>query len=193
LQLDKGLNNGIDLSGELEQRFGEDGFQFDRTMFTLAGDYDLGKYLNLETGGRIFLKKFPEEPIRTLYRYHLDGTGQLQNSRVRLSLRSRFQYIFEGFSNLGDPDRSRLVSRQRFRADYHPFGTRVELAASLESWFLHGGEEGAEFRQVRYSGNFRYNLTFKSDFTFRYILEDEYNRKNPVRKHILLFGYAYRL
>ena len=139
------------------------------------------------------MKKYPEESIKTLYRYHLDGTGQVEWNRVKLSIRARFQYVFEGFSSFGDLDRNRLVTRQRIRADYHPFGTRLELAVSLESWFLHGDSDGTEFRQVRYSGIFQYNLDFRSGLTLRYILEDEYNRKNPVLKHILLFGYAYRL
>ena len=51
-ELNKGLKNGIGLSGELEQRFNQNSLQYDRTLLTISGDYDLKDYLSVEGGFR---------------------------------------------------------------------------------------------------------------------------------------------
>jgi hypothetical protein len=46
---------------------------------------------------------------------------------------------------------------------------------------------------MRYSGGVEYALNFSSSLTLRYILEDEFNVKDPLQSHILLAGFAYTL
>ncbi len=193
LKLEKGFDSGIGLRGEAEQRFGQDGFQFERTLFTLAGDRDLGDHMNLETGSRIFFTRDPERSLNTWYRHHLDLAGRWDISRLRLLVRGRIQYIIGDWTQFADLEENKLTTRQRFRVRYHPFGTRLEISASLESWFRHGDGAGIEFWQIRYAGDLLYHLNFRSSLTFGYILEDEYNRNNPGRRHIVVFGYAYRI
>ncbi len=193
LSLDKGLGKGIDLSGELEQRFRNNSLQYDRTLVTLAGDYDFRDYLNVAAGMRAVLVSNRELQLRTKYRIHVDLTGSHSLGGVDLSLRARLQYGFEEIFNTGVSGNNKFVNRFRLKASYHIFGTRFGGFATLESYHLFSDQRGVLFYKMRYSAGAQFDLDFRSQFTLRYILEDEFNVRNPLQSHILLFGYAYKL
>jgi len=46
---------------------------------------------------------------------------------------------------------------------------------------------------MRYSGGVEYALNFSSSLTLRYMLEDEFNMKDPLQSRILLAGFAHTL
>ena len=192
-EVDKGLKNGIDLSAEFEQRFKSNSTRYDRTLVTLVAEYDLKNYLSTAGGLRFLLASDNESRVRPRYRIHTDATGSYSLYDVALSLRVRFQYGFEEMIYSNDISDNSFVNRYRLKAAHHFFGTRIGVSASLESWGVFGSNDGRFFKRVRYVAGASYDLNFRSEFSLRFILEDEFNQVNPLTSHILVFGYSHSL
>jgi len=193
LNLDKGLSNGVDLSGEVEQRFRNNSLQYDRTMVTVAGDYDIKDYLNLAAGARALLSSDRELVLNTRYRLHMDVTGRYPLSRFDLSLRIRLQYGFNDLFLQESSASNNLINRYRVKASYKIFGTKLGWFASIEGWHPYTDLPNRLFNNIRYSAGAAYALNFRSELGIRYILEDEFNVENPLQSHILVFSYSHNL
>jgi hypothetical protein len=123
------------------------------------------------------------------YRIHFQATGSYDISDFSFSLRTRLQYGFEDFLLFTDLRDNALVIRNRLKGQYHIFGTKFDLFATVESWHNLSKLPAPAFRNMRYSAGLRYGLNFTSAFSLRYIFEDEFNVNNPDRLHILLLSY----
>ena len=190
-EVGKGLKNGIDLSGEFEQRFTNNSAQYDRTQLTVSASYDPLKFLSTGGGIRFLTAADKDGDLHPGYRIHADASGKYTWSDVDFSLRVRFQYGFEEFFYFANFSDNAFVNRYRFKAAYHIFGTRFDVFASLEPWGLINKLDGRFFKKMRYSAGGTYLLNIQSEVGLRYILEDEFNRVNPLQLHILVFSYFY--
>ena len=191
--LDKNLSNGINLSGEVEQRFKNNSLQYDRSLVIVAGEYDIKDYLSMAAGFRAVLDSDKELQLNAKYRGHLDVTGKTSLSRFNLSLRARVQYVFEdNFDPVYLEDNS-LVNRNRLKVAHRIFGTRFNWFAAVESWHLLSNQASGLIYKMRYSAGAGYALNFRSELSIRYILEDEINVANPLQSHILVFGFSHSL
>ena len=192
-EADMGLKNGIDLSAEIEQRFQNYTTQFDRTLLTVAAEYDLSDYFSAAGGLRMLAVNDPESRVSTGFRIHADVKGNHSFSDVDLSLRIRFQYGFEEILYFNEFSNNSFVNRIRVKAAYHIFGTKLGIFGSMESWGLIARDTGRFFKRMRYSLGAEYSLNFRSEFNLRYIFEDEFNQPDPLQAHILVLGYSYAL
>ena len=192
-ELEKGMKNGIDLSGEFEQRFYNNSAQYDRTQLTLAASYDPLYYLGVGGGFRFLTAADKDGALQPGFRIHADGTGKYNEWGVDFSLRVRFQYGFEEFLYFTSFSDNAFVNRYRIKAAYHIFGSRFDVHASMEPWGLINNFDGRFFKKIRYTAGASYSLNFQSHLGLRYILEDEFNRVNPQQSHILVFSYFYKL
>jgi len=193
VELKKDLNKDITLFGELGQRFRNNSLQYDRTLVTIGAFYSPLDYLKTGGGVRFLMASDKEGVIMPKYRIHVDARGKYQLGGMDLSMRIRFQYGFEEFlyfTNVGD---NVLVSRIRFKADYHVYGTRLNLFAYVEPWGLLNNLNGRFFKKMRYSAGASYSLSLQSELSLRYMLEDEFNQSNPLQSHILYLGYSIKL
>ena len=186
------LKNDLTLGGELEQRFKENSLQFDRTLLTFGGDYDVLDYLNVAAGVRTIFITDPESRLYTRYRVHLDGTGKYSFNRTDLSLRLRFQYGFEDIFYIGYFSQNNFVSRQRLKLSHDFYGTRLGAMASLENWIRFTNPYGRPLYKIRVVAGAYYKLGRQSKMNLRYIYESEFNNANPLQVHVLALGYAYR-
>jgi hypothetical protein len=189
--LQKNLGDRFGISAELEQRFRNNSLQYDRTLVTLAGSYEINGYADVAGGVRAVAVSTRELGMQSKYRVHLDANGKYSISDVDLSLRIRFQYGFDDLLEVGYIRLNSLVNRNRLKAEHHLFGTRFTLFATVESWHLLSDVPSRLTYKMRYSAGVEYALNFLSDLTFRYILEDEFNVKDPLQSHILLLGFAH--
>ncbi len=187
------LKNDLKLSGELEQRFKENSLQFDRTLLTIAGDYDVLDYLNLAVGIRTIFITDPESRLYTRFRLHTDATGFYDFERTELSLRLRFQYGFEDIFYIGYFSENNFVSRQRIKVAHDFFGTRLGIFASLENWIRFDDRYGRPLYKIRLVAGTQYDLGRRSRISLRYIFENEFNNVNPFQIHVFALGYSYRL
>jgi len=192
LEVNKGLKNGFNLSGELEQRFRNNSLQYDRTLVTLAGEYNVKDYLSVSAGLRALLVSDREMQLNPRYRFHVEGTGRTTLSTFGLSYRLRLQYGFDDLLYLGNVLQNNLGVRNRLKVVYHIFGTRFGWFTTIESWHHIYDPSNRLFYKMRYSAGARFTLNFRSEFSLRYILEDEFNVTNPFQSHIL-FGYSHTL
>ncbi len=191
LELDKELTSNLNLEGELEQRFKNNSLQYSRTLLTVAVSHDLMDFLRVGGGARTTFLMDGEQQMHARYRVHLDLTGRHDLSGFGLSLRSRLQYGFEELLAISDFRLNSLVNRNKLRGIYHIFGTKFDCFASLESWHGSGTESQWITYAMRYSAGLRYSPTFRSSFSLRYILEDEFNLPEPQQFHIVVLAYAY--
>jgi hypothetical protein len=120
-------------------------------------------------------------------------TGNHEVAGIDLSLRCRLQYGFDDLLDLGLVHLNNLVNRNRLKARYHIFGTRISLAASVESWHLLNDVPSRLTYKMRYTAEVEYALSFVSSLSLRYILEDEFHVKDPLQSHILVVGYQHQL
>lgn len=192
-EVSKGLQNGIKLSGELEQRFDNNSLYYDRTQITLSASYFPLEYLKTSGGVRFLTAMDKEGSLEPGYRLHADASGRYSRWGVDFSLRFRIQYGFEEFIYFATLDDNAFVNRYRLKAAYHIFGTRFDVFAFLEPWGLVNNLNGRYFKKMRYSAGGTYNLNFQSRVGIRYILEDEFNRIYPMQSHIFVFSYFYNL
>ncbi len=190
--IDKGLKNGIDLSAEIEQRFENNSLQYDRSLVTIAGEIDIGEYLNVAAGVRAYMAANKESQLNAKYRIQADATGLHTLFGIDVSLRARFQYGFEDVFNSGRIADYSFANRYRLKVENRIFGTRFEWFGSVESWHIFSGRPGF-FHKMRFSAGIEYNLNFRSQFGIRYLLEDEFNVVNPLQSHILVFGFSHSL
>jgi hypothetical protein len=193
LSVDKDLKNGFEISGELEQRFRNNSLQYDRTLVTLAGSYDIRNFLQLSAGVRAVAVADREIRLHDQYRIHADALGRYSFSGLDLSLRIRMQYGFEDVPDMGYFSLNNLVNRNRLKLDHHIFGTRMGLFASIETWHLLNQGPSRLTYKMRYSVGLDYDLSFVSRLTLRYILEDEFNVRNPLQSHVFLVGFSHTL
>lgn len=189
LELNKKISSRLDLSGELEQRFKNNSLQYSRTLLTLGASYELSDYISLAGAARTVFVMDGEQQMHTRYRLHLDGTGAYDLSGFDLSLRIRFQYGFEDMLAWSYFSLNALVNRNRLKVAHHIFGTRFGWFASVESWHGSIRESGWRTFGMRYSAGARFSPNFKSRFSLRYILEDEFNVVNPGLLHVVVLGY----
>lgn len=187
------LKNNLKLSGELEQRFKENTLQFDRTLLTLGGEYNVLDYLNLAAGIRTIFITDPESRLHTRFRIHTDATGRYDFDRTKLSFRLRFQYGFEDIFFIGYFRENNFVSRQRIKAAHDFFGTHLGIFGSLENWIRFDDRYGRPLYKIRLVAGTQYNLGRQSRISLRYIFENEFNSVNPLQIHVLALGYSYRL
>lgn len=192
LSMDGSLQNGINLSGEIEQRFSQASLHFDRTLFTVAGEYAVKDYLNVGAGFRTLVLQDRESRPHVRYRIHTDATGFHAFSSTELSLRLRFQYGFEDILYIGYFSQNNFISRQRLKVSHHIFGTRIGVLASLENWIRFNDPYGRPFFKIRFTAGAQYNLSMHSRIGIRYIFEHEFNRVYPTQYHILALSYSYR-
>ncbi len=192
-EIDKGLNNGIDLSLEVEQRFKNNSLQYDRTQLTLVGEYDITNYFSTDVGFRALLTTDRDLQLQRRYRMHVDATGSHSISVFDFSFRLRMQYGFDDYIFEGDLIDNNLVNRNRLKVEHHLFGSRLGFFATIESSHVISGNPDRLFYKMRYSAGAEYSLNFRSGFLVRYILEDEINVVYPLQSHILVFGYSYSL
>ena len=193
LEVDKGLKSGFNLSGELEQRFRNNSLQYDRTLVTLAGEYDVKDYLSVAAGLRALLVSDRELQLYPRYRMHVEATGRTSISAFNLSYRLRLQYGFDDLLYLGDVLMNNLGVRNRLKVTHHIFGTRLGWFATIESWHHLYNPSNRLFYKMRYSAGAQYTLNFRSELSLRYILEEEFNVTNPLQSHILVLGYSHIL
>lgn len=192
-EFDKGLKSGVDISAEIEQRLKNNSLSYDRTLLTLSADYKLTPYMNVEGGMRALLTYDRELNLQGRYRLHADATGSYTLSGVDLSLRIRGQYGFDDLDRIGALSDNTFINRNRVKADYHIFGTKLGIFASLESWHMLSGKPARRTYRIRYSAGVLYALNFRSEFSIRYILEDEFNIPDPLQSHILVIAYSHTL
>ena len=191
-QMSGRLKNDLKLTGELEQRFKENSLQFDRTLLTFAGDYDVLDYLNLAAGIRTIFITDPESRLHTRFRIHTDATGFYDFDRTELSFRLRFQYGFEDIFYIGYFSQNNFVSRQRIKVAHDFFGTRLGIFSSLENWIRFTDRYGRPLYKIRFVAGAKYGLGRQSEIRLRYIVENEFNSVNPYQVHVLALGYSYR-
>jgi hypothetical protein len=191
LKLNGGLNNGINLSGELEQRMAGNSFRFDRTMLTVSADYNPTDYLNVAGGFRTLFLTDRESRFYSRYRLHADAKAHRLFSRTDISFRLRFQYGFEDIQYIGYFSQNNFISRQRLKLSHAFFGTRLEAFGSLENWIRFNNIYGRPFYKIRASAGLNYSLSMQSTLSLRYILEQEFNSVVPVQTHVLALGYSY--
>lgn len=192
LEFSKNISPRLDLDGELEQRFKNNSLQYSRTLLSMGASYGLWDYIRLAGGARVIFVMDGEQQMNARYRFHMDGVGVYDLSGFDLSLRIRFQYGFDEFLAFRYFSFNELVNRNRLKLAHHIFGTRFDCFASVESW--HGSNWEALWRTfaMRYSAGTRFSLNFRSRFSLRYIIEDEFNVINPRQLHVLVLGYNYR-
>ncbi len=188
-EFDYSLSDSWQLEGELEQRFKNNSTQYNRTLLTLGAEYDAAKWLSLGGAARAVLVADQDGQVQPRYRIHFQATGSYDLSGFTFSLRTRIQYGFEDFLYFTDLRDNSLISRNRLKGQYHIFGTKFDLFASLESWHNLSKLPDPAFRNMRYSAGLRYGLNFRSAFGLRYIFEDEFNVNNPDRLHILVLSF----
>lgn len=191
--IEKGLKSGISIYGDVGQRFRNNSLQYDRSLVTVGASYSPLDYLKTEGGIRFLMASDKEGVISPKYRIHADATGKYDLGEVDLSLRLRFQYGFEEFLYFTDVRDNVLVSRARLKAGYHVYGTKFNVFAYVEPWGLFNSLDGRFFKKMRYSAGATYSLSFQSELSLRYMIEDEFNQANPLQSHILYLGYSIKL
>ncbi|MEX0981350.1 MAG: DUF2490 domain-containing protein [Bacteroidales bacterium] len=127
------------------------------------------------------------------YRVHGDIGYQYSISSFSFQLRERIQYGFQDFGTVEDNSSNKLTSRSRAGAKYNISGSPLTLFASYELFLGLNTSEGIRVRGYRIQAGTSYKFSIRSDIEFGYMLNDEVNRSSPLRAHVLVVEWNYRL
>lgn len=120
------------LNGGLDWRTKNNLEMTDRWGVKIGGTYKAVSFLKIETGYEMHYRNQGDDGWKLRHRYHLGNTLSTRMKRLKLSLRERFQYTFDGSS-----DKFSLRSRVKLAYDIpkwelEPY-TSVEMNNSLNS------------------------------------------------------------
>ena len=121
------LKPAFTVSGGLEWRTKDDLGKTDRWGLKVGGSYKLLPFLKLGAGYETHYRNRGADGWKFRHRYRLEGTLSARVQRVKLSLRERFQYTFDGHR-----DEFRLRSRAKFAYDIPK--CKLEPYASAEMY-----------------------------------------------------------
>jgi hypothetical protein len=192
VDLTKGLTKNLQAELELGQRFQDNSLGYDRSLVTAGLEYEL--FNNFEIGGGYRYIVYKDKGLLdTKYRVHGDISYQYSISSFSFQLRERIQYGFQDFSTIESYRSNNLTSRSRVRARYDIFGSPLRLFASYELYLGLNTSEGIQARDHRIQAGTSYKLSMRSDIELGYMLNEELNRSRPLRAHVLVVEFSYRL
>ncbi len=192
IDLTKNLTKSLQAELELGQRFQDNSLGYERSLVTAALEYELFNSFKIGGGYRYIVYK-DNGFFDSKYRAHGDIGYQYSISSFSFQLRERIQYGFQDFGAVEDDSSNKLTSRSRAGAKYDIIGSPLTFFASYELFVGLNTSEGIRGRGYRIQAGTSYKLSERSDIEFGYMLNEEINRSSPLRAHLLVVEFNYRL
>jgi len=176
----------------LEQHFKENSLQYDRSIVTLIGKYDLPRGFDVRLGARYLLVKNRELQLENRYRLHVDVNYKKSIGQFAAGLRLRTQTGLDDQVFRTDLMNNKLVSRLRLKGEYKIFGTRFTPDAGIEPYLHLNYRDGPQFYRLRNFVGCSYQINLISSIEASYLFDYELNDPTPANASIIWVTYKYQ-
>ncbi|NOR86796.1 MAG: DUF2490 domain-containing protein [Bacteroidales bacterium] len=183
------INKKFRLSMEMGLRTRENSTLMKQSYAELGGRYKLSKRFNIALKYRF--TDYQELSKISVQRVNFDAAYNKKLSRIRLTLRMRYQYEWLSKNYVNELDEQTL--RSRLTISYDIKKSKIEPFFAFEHYFDLNGDYMGLTTKLRYTLGADMPMTNWSDISVAYRIEPEYNQVNPLTSYIFILSWIISL
>lgn len=189
-----------DLGTEFELRTMDNTSKINRVSLQFDASYALWKPLKVGLSYQfIDFNDTKYSDFQPRYRFSLFATGSQKLGHFNFSLRERLQLTTKDESDRikssGAIDTYKInpawIWRNRLKVSYNIPHCKLSPYGSVETFYQLNNPDGNVFDDLRYTIGLNYVLKKKHKFDLYYLIDNEINVKDPVRRFVVGVGYTY--
>ncbi len=167
------------------------------TFFTEAGgSYKVTDYFKVGAYYRFINKRQVDDHYSTRHQYHIDLTFKKKFKPITLSFRTKFrgEYRDINSSDIGKLpyyySENKLTVKYEINRKFEPYFF-VEIFNPISRPLKDSHPSGVFMDQAKYCLGVDYTINRRHGLDFYYLLEQEYNVKDPLTEYVVGLGYTY--
>lgn len=172
------VTKNLTLGGGMEFRTKKQFKEIDRWAAVINGSYRLLPALKLDAGYELHYRYRNAKGWKTRQRYFFGATGETRWSRMKFSLRERFQYTW-------DKEKTDLHLRSQVKVAYPLRKGKVSPYAAIELY--NKLNDGFDLSRTRYQGGVNWQPSSRWKLDTYYLYQSESDKK----KHIWGVEFTY--
>lgn len=172
-----------------EFRFNENISELGTVLSDIGINYRISKKISIGGNYRLTEKRRLDNSYSTRHRYYFDIAYKQKTKIASLSFRTRFQSQYADFNSKTDGRTPTYYSRNKLSVKYNS-GRKYEPYLASELYYQLNNPDGNKIDNVRYEFGVDYELNKLNNIELFYLIQQEYNVKNPGRDYIMGLGYT---
>lgn len=193
LSVDKKIGQRLKAGIEQELRFDNNISMLSESYTDIGLSYKLSSAFS--TGIYYRFKKERNKILNysTGHRYYIDLSYERRLARLNLKLRSRFQSQYTDIYTSENGFIPKNYNRNKLTIEYRLKNNPYSPSLSAEMFYQLNNPEGNNINKGRYSAGLKRKINNRNSVELFYMLQSEYNRKNPQNISIIGFSYNFDL
>lgn len=190
ISLEKKLTKTFSLNFTEEVRFNENISEVGQFFSDLGGTYKISKAWRVSANYRFTNKRQVDNSYSKRHRYYLDLSFKKKFDLIVFSFRTRFQSQYADIYSSNDGtfpsyySRNKLSLKLDLNKKYLPY-------LNAEMFYQLNNPDGNKVDNMRYSVGLEYEFNKRMGVDLFYMIQQEYNVKNPERDFVVGVGYKY--
>jgi len=190
LNIEKKINPDLSICLSEEFRLNENFSELGSIFSDVGLNYNLNKHIKLSVNYRFTNKRKLDDSYDKRHRYYFDLSFKKKKKPINLSFRSRYQSQYTNIYSSADgltPKnylREKLTIKLDLDKNYEPY-------IYSEGFFSLNNPTGNGFDNIRYCSGIEYSFNRACKLDLFYLIQKEYNVKNPKTDYIIGLGYSF--
>lgn len=190
ISLEKKLTKTFSFNFTEEVRFNENISEVGQFFSDIGGTYKISKAWRISANYRFTNKRQVDNSYSKRHRYYFDLSFKKKFNLIVFSFRTRFQSQYADIYSSNDGtvpsyySRNKLSLKLDLNKKYSPY-------LSAEMFYQLNNPDGNKIDNMRYSGGLEYEFNKRMGVDLYYMIQQEYNVKNPERDFVVGVGYKY--
>ncbi len=186
LSLGKKVNNRLDFTLTESVRFDENATQLAQHLTSLTASFKITKKLSVSSTLRYAQKFKYDKSINLKSRFQIGFLYKVRIKNLGINLEERFQSQLTNVKRVDNWEIPSNYMRTRITVKYD-FKKKIEPFFSTELFY----NVGVNFDNLRSRLGFSYEIDKFQSFKVFYMIDKEFNVKNPSTNYILGLGYKF--
>ena len=133
-----------------------------------------------------------DERISNIHRYYFDLKYDWKIKRGELSLRTRYQSRYKNINSDDTGYKPENHNRNKLRFSYDIYRSPLKPELWFEVYYQLNNPDGNKFDKIRFAPELVYLINNRIRANVYFMIEKEYNVKNPSTNYILGTGFLYK-
>ena len=130
--------------------------------------------------------------ISNIHRYYFDLKYDKRIKRYELSVRTRYQSRYKNISSDDVGYKPENHNRNKFSLAYDIYRSPLKPEVWFEVYYQLNNPDGNKFDKIRFAPELGYRINNHIRVNVYYMIEKEFNVKNPATNYILGTGFLYK-
>ena len=188
ISLEKKITKTFSFNFTEEVRFNENISEVGQFFSDIGGTYKISKAWRISANYRFTNKRQVDDLYSKRHRYYLDLSFKKKFDLVVFSFRTRFQSQYADIYSSNDGtvpnyySRNKLSLKLDLNKKYSPY-------LSAEMFYQLNNPDGNKLDNMRYSLGLEYEFNKRMGIDLFYMIQQEYNVKNPERDFVVGVGF----